>query len=272
MKALKTIIAVILVLTFTTHADAWMGNSMTMTQQESSGTAWDTTSACTEQYKLNDNAASSVITASVGGNLVYRNNIGPINTSTGSVAGKIGLAMDFEGSIEYANGTLPTVFDGIATKDHSISLWMNADTLTGGATFDRIFEAWFDANNFVQIATTQTTNEVQYIVEDATTHRHVRTSNILSTGAWFHVVGTWDASENTVRIYLNGVEHSNAGDNATGGDTQEMRIGSRTDAAALTFYNGRVDDLRIYVRVLTTTEILGIYNNGAGTEDLSGTI
>ncbi|PWT96570.1 MAG: hypothetical protein C5B52_15435 [Bacteroidetes bacterium] len=80
------------------------------------------------------------------------------------------------------------------------------------------------------------------------------------TSEWKHIVITSDGT--TAKYYLNGVltssisltDATNAGDNSS-----DLYIGADTHGV-VEFYNGSLDEIRIYNRVLTESEIVGIYN------------
>lgn len=86
------------------------------------------------------------------------------------------------------------------------------------------------------------------------------------TFAWIHMVVTYDGS--TMRLYVNGVQTATAsqsGNIVT--DTKPILIGGNqndtiSDNADL-LMNGRVDDARIYDRVLTASEVRALYDLGA---------
>lgn len=99
----------------------------------------------------------------------------------------------------------------------------------------------------------------------------VTTSGIsLSTGAWYHIVGVYNANGDSI-IYVNGVEQATNDTSANGAFTN-------TDPSAATRVcidndgsngvNGVVDELSVFVgRVLQYYEVLYAYNAGSGREN-----
>jgi hypothetical protein len=86
-----------------------------------------------------------------------------------------------------------------------------------------------------------------------------------STSAWHHIVATFDSSATSV--YVDGVyqggETPNAGAIRTNGGV--LNIGS-TDFAvngALDGFNGKIDEVRVYNRALTASEVARLYQSGA---------
>ena len=78
-------------------------------------------------------------------------------------------------------------------------------------------------------------------------------------GQWYHMVGTFGA--NGIKIYLNG---KLKGENAsTGGIPTYTHSAYLAIDAYKTFFNGSLDDVRIYNRALTSSEITELYNAGS---------
>jgi hypothetical protein len=81
------------------------------------------------------------------------------------------------------------------------------------------------------------------------------------TNTWTFMTGTWDGT--VLRIYQNGVLDSlntsvpaGAIDSCTGGD---LRIGANWSSDPI-YFNGKIDDIRIYNRALSDSEISELYH------------
>jgi len=78
---------------------------------------------------------------------------------------------------------------------------------------------------------------------------------------WNHVVCTFNDSTNTIKMYVNNVlvdENTNYTNSISVG-SNDFYIGS---LAGHSLMNGKIDDVRIYNRALTTDEIELLYNLG----------
>jgi hypothetical protein len=78
------------------------------------------------------------------------------------------------------------------------------------------------------------------------------------TGLWQHYVVTYDNASTTMRLYKNGLQiasTTNAALNWTGGGTK-IAIGAYQ---AVTFYNGYLDNVKIYNRALSAAEVFSLY-------------
>ena len=84
-----------------------------------------------------------------------------------------------------------------------------------------------------------------------------RSTTIPTTGVWYHIAATVDATK-FGQIFVNGIlEASGLGNDTATGNT--LSIGNRNGAGANQCTNGLLDDVRVYTRVLGADEIATIY-------------
>lgn len=97
----------------------------------------------------------------------------------------------------------------------------------------------------------------------------VTSNNPISANTWHHVVFTYDGTPTWfhLHIWVDGTEeityHGNtfAGFDST---SESLKIGAYSDDGVVSkYFNGLIDDLRIYSRKLSDTEISDLYNNGS---------
>jgi hypothetical protein len=93
-----------------------------------------------------------------------------------------------------------------------------------------------------------------------TRHRYLSGPAALPLNTWTHVAATYDGA--TLRLYINGAQvssqpHSGAIVTSTGA----LRIGG--DSAG-EYFQGLLDEIRIYNRALSPSEILGDMNTRIG--------
>lgn len=95
------------------------------------------------------------------------------------------------------------------------------------------------------------------------------TGTTLSTGTWYHVAVVRDESvlSNSPLFYVNGVLQTTVADTSPVGNMLDITgwdftLGNIYDNARP--FDGQMKDVRIYDRILTASEILQIYNDGAG--------
>ena len=84
-------------------------------------------------------------------------------------------------------------------------------------------------------------------------------SPYITPGVWTHIVGVYSISDGVLRIYVNGVA---AGTTAGGGtiNSSSQRTFIGADAWSGNYFNGTIDDVRIYNRALSASEVGRLYN------------
>ncbi len=200
-------------------------------------------------YSLEHNAKDSV-----------GSNDGTITGAT-SIGGKIASGYDFNGSSDYI--TLPTMNDG----SFSISMWINADSITANrrvfdmkeASQNRGIRAYFNGTSLV-------TN-----VYDDTTSSSVTTTGITTSAGWQHLVITSNSTGDLI-VYI---DNTNKGTDSTGGamvaptDGKLLYIGQSGSSGD--YFDGVIDEVGIWNRALSPTEVSTLYNSGDGMQLVDGT-
>jgi uncharacterized repeat protein (TIGR01451 family) len=94
-------------------------------------------------------------------------------------------------------------------------------------------------------------------------------SPVLTVGVWQHVAATFDVATQEMKIYVNGVEVPSTltGSGAVTSifnSTAPVRIGAYLDGSGrFNSWNGLIDEVSLYNRALTASEIQAIYNAGS---------
>jgi hypothetical protein len=79
---------------------------------------------------------------------------------------------------------------------------------------------------------------------------------------WRHVVLTFDDANNTMRLYVNGVQVSQNTDVTQSYISQIERIGAHFfDGNPVSFWDGKIAEVRVYNQALTGDEVMTSYNN-----------
>jgi len=87
-------------------------------------------------------------------------------------------------------------------------------------------------------------------------------SAIMVTNTWQHIAAR--RINNAVFLYRNGVEVANGTDSKSYSGSIETTIGCRAFSGFLQTLDGQLDDVRIYNRALTPSEIQQLYTGGRG--------
>jgi hypothetical protein len=167
----------------------------------------------------------------------------------------------FDGIDDYVeaaiDGTSTGDFGSGAAKEFTISFWIKLPVTN---TTDALFH-WANtptsASVMVMIHTQA--SRIRYYVMGTTGYSP---SIALSTDTWYHVVLTRTASDNTNRIYINGVEDTaNA---STGTSTTNESYADNVYLMEGFYGNmaGNMDDFALFTTALSQSDITSIYNSG----------
>ena len=172
------------------------------------------------------------------------------NGGTQKITGYIRKGAAFDGSSSYIE--TPSL---IPVNDYSFSCWVYFDSLAAASNYRVIYEAYkntwwylaiFDGGKIATYNGTSTFNT---------------TSNVISTGQWYHIVYT-SSSTSGKNIYLNG----NSTPVATNGDTtgNSNPSGSwegfgKYHTTGVGSMHGKIDQVRIFDKALSPSEVTTLY-------------
>jgi hypothetical protein len=164
------------------------------------------------------------------------------------VTGKLGMAYHFDASSQQAL----TVADSTDFRgDFTITAWMYADS-TGSNMAIMSKPQGTGTGNSWQLEL-RDTNKLSF--SGGSTH-YLETPTNVAAGAWRHVAGTWDGT--TKRLYIDGVL-VNSVDSSISYDTHLVYLGAdQNNGSTVLYWDGALDDLRIYNRVLSAAEIAAL--------------
>ncbi|MBI4159560.1 LamG domain-containing protein, partial [Candidatus Wolfebacteria bacterium] len=195
-------------------------------------------------------------TGSYAGDSSGNKNTGTLVNGPTWVDGKRGKALNFDGVDDYVDAGSNSI---TGTSPFTLSAWFNARTHT-------------DYGVAVSIGTENANGQAAYI--GWVTTAQIGTNNSLGGGwwgtnygsgitssGWHHVVMTFaGGSGGATKIYVDNVEKVSTAFTPNLG-TQKIQFGLRT----VYEFNGLIDEVRIYNRVLSATEIQALYKSGAAT-------
>ena len=231
-------------------------------------------------YKLNDNAATStVVDAQVGHDGAARTDAGEINTDTINATGKINGALHFNGSTQYV--TIPDHADVSITTIISVCCWANNDNADLTAFEALVAKYSISTDQREWIFSISSAEKIQVNISEAgTITSSVLTDVAHTTTGWHFYVFTFDASGGAASpvIYLDGLLRASTetGAAATGisDGVVPVTIGASYTNFALpvttNHWDGLIDNVMIFDKALTPSEITELWNNGNGTEEFGG--
>src|SRR5581483_2219136 len=232
--------------------------------------AWDyNRGGPTAWWKLDDCTGSTVFDSALNGNGNTNGNTGTVSLggsgtttvgtcttsssfwggSSGTGAGKINYAPTFDGTDDYVSATLA----GGASR--SVSLWFKAASNTGTKGIFQWASSLSDTTPFMLIQDDAGTLKF-YTYGAGGVPGYFDTSKTITTDTWYHVVMTFDGT--TWKSYVNGSQSGTATAGA-GGNSASVYIGNGYNG----YFNGQIDDVRVYNYALTPAQVKTIMNDGA---------
>ena len=203
---------------------------------------------------------------SVGGN----NGVEQNNTYTN---GEVGQAFDFNGDGQYVE--IPQSASLNPSNQLTIEFWMKADPNNSMTSYQGLVASDF---YFISLTSGHTFNVgVNFGVstDNGSSFSEIADANnggaVVSAGTWHHVAGVYDGAK--LQLYIDGQPWGNS--IACSGNISPMLADSflglgsedgRTvcpSCVADRYFNGLLDEVSIYSRALTPSEIQSIYNAGS---------
>jgi len=178
--------------------------------------------------------------------------------------GKFGYGLDFDGTNDYidiADADDLSFGDGSSDSPFSMSIWFYAHLTSGRllakATGVTVGEYYLIASGSKLY--------FRLVDESATAYLGLLQSGTFSQNTWNHVIATYngDGTNSGMSLYINGVLNSASNSNTGTYVAMEnsgipLQIGKRD-----TYFNGVLDDARLYDRALSLTEASELYRSQA---------
>jgi hypothetical protein len=207
-------------------------------------------------WKLDDASGTTASDASGNG---YHGTLVNMNPATDWVTGQINGALDFDGSNDCVNigNSLSNV------TNFTVAAWANPSS--SGIDRQIVSKGNDGSNTQWELKTATSAGHVDFRAwRSGVGASGVRTQLPLPVGAWTHLVGIYDGTY--WRIYWNGLYDSVSTMPGPVATSYNIYIGAvDINGSPGQFWRGLVDDVRIYDRVLTESEIQSLYLLGGGT-------
>jgi|GEM_PF-2020450 len=207
----------------------------------------DITTGLAGHWEFEDGNGSVAVDSSGNGNNATLRN-GPAWITLG----RIGQSLYFDGINDYVLKTDPSWnFIGSPTNSFSVSAWFYPTTCVSLSGIALAAEGSWSGD----LRLAATTNYWIIQLKPGTTHAD---GGFCSVNKWQHVTGVYNASETRLYIYYNGsLEDSKVLTNIdTSALNDRLNIGFAQE-----YFNGLIDDVRVYSRALSAGDVMEIYNS-----------
>ena len=185
------------------------------------------------------------------------------NWKAGGFANK---SATFNGSSSYIS--LPNnLVNSVSPQQFSVSFWFKNNNLSAYANPFSAYDWASGVNYGWNIWAGYGTSKLRFISYSSNGDIDVSGATTLTQGVWYHAAVTYD--NGTLKMYLNGSQdYSGTGfGNRTYLSNHKYFIGAATNGAGGTegYFTGQMDQIRIFSKSLSSTEVQTLYNETAST-------
>ena len=182
--------------------------------------------------------------------------------------GKFGQAGVFNGSSSYITLTQPV---NLSTDNFTYSFWIYPTTNTGyGAPLAQYGNST-STRNFYSYRVGSTEKITFGLVSTGAVFNQLISTGTTPLNQWSHVAMVRDSS--TQKIYINGQLSGTLSNTTTTSTSSEpFLIGDTNDVVADEFFEGSIDQVRIYDKALSAADVTTLYNETAATASTNITL
>jgi len=211
--------------------------------------------------------------AAAGWDLSESGSVSTTTSTIGSGGSRTVLDMASTQYLEFDNaGTKTVAWDG-DSDDISVACWINYDAL--GSTGAWLI-SWRDNTDsrINQIFVWQDNDNADFwVFDDGNVTPRVQAESAvedaLSSGTWYHLVGTFDASAGIAKLYLDGTEVATDTDATVDTLTSNaspfaIGTGAWSKGASNLGYDGKMHACGIWDVTLSADDVTTLYNSGDG--------
>jgi len=237
------------------RGDETPSSSSTLAAADSSGNARPgtyngSTNGPSTWWRFDDASGSTAADSSGGGNP------GTLTNTPTWTTGQSGTALTFNGSTNYVAGASRAVHTN-ASLTVAAWVYLNSTASDGYAvsqngTHTAAFTLGFDSASSKFAFRMSNSDIVGATIK-------TQFSRVVAAGHWYHLVGVYDTSASKIYLYVNGAGTGNSTKTVNWDATGPLQAGrGYLDDAWAGYLNGKVDDVRVYDRALSTTEITNL--------------
>ena len=181
-------------------------------------------------------------------------------SDSAGATGKFNEGGVFNGSSSYID--VGSSIGNQMTSAFTVSLWVNVNNSSN----DGHSPLSFMDNIWINIFLESDNTVYARLVDSSASSRAVTSTNTLIDGGWNHIVFKGDGTAGQVELYLNNVSQGTASWNGTNYDRNNNNVfGQYGQLNVGRFFEGKLDQVRIFNKELSSTEISTLYNETKNT-------
>lgn len=232
----------------------------------------DVTSGLLGWWKFNDGSGTTAADSSGNGNT------GTLTNGPTWITGQLGGAVNLDGTNDYVDVANPSNFNFNYNSPFTLTGWFYISNITNendliskedAPNGYRGYALWIPGTNG---AGGNGCGDGKCLLVDIQNDGSgagiivYTPSSSIAAGTWYHLAMTYDGSHlaSGVKVYINGVSQTltvtrNTLSTNTIQNTKHLQIGADGSASTCCVLNGKADDVRVYNRALSATEVQTIY-------------
>jgi len=223
------------------------------------GGAGDTASGLVGWWKFDDGSGTSAADSSGNGNT------GTLTNGPPWTAGMLNGALTFNGTNQYVNlGGAASLAGGSAV---TVSAWVKSTGSDGEIVARRDLSQ--GSMSWELLITGGKARFTNMTSAGSNFDYQVTSGSSISTGVWTHIAGVYTSSDGVLRIYVNGVADGTTIGSGTIAAHSGVKtfVGAYSDASSLpaNSFAGTIDDVRVYNRALSASDVMTLYTSTGGT-------
>ena len=192
------------------------------------------------------------------------NNLGCSSMSTcpGVTNGKISKAYNFDGVDDQYLDSSTVSLD---INQYTVSAWVKTSTKQGRMSIIEFTKSSANGNNRRGIAIAGNTEGGKPIIYYGNDKMKTGNTGDLRDGNWHHIMGIYNGTN--ALIYVDGSSVSLGAESTAnaGGYSSYLRVGNSLTSGESNYFSGAIDDIRIYSRALSSSEIQEVYTFSGST-------
>jgi hypothetical protein len=177
------------------------------------------------------------------------------------VPGHTNYALSFNGSNQYVASNSSAIVN--TSTDFSVCAWVNLNNLNGWQTI--VSEDGANVSGFFLQYSQSIGNVFDFAIQSSdstssTAYRAVASSSP-AAGGWYHLCGVRSGSN--ILLYVNGALQQSVAISSAWAASGKVAVGRGLwGAAQVDWVNGNVDQVRIYNRALSASDVSSLYSSG----------
>ncbi|MCP3682532.1 MAG: hypothetical protein GY861_07555 [bacterium] len=178
-----------------------------------------------------------------------------------SVIGKSGQGMEFDGVDDYVVGTIQELYQ----QDKTVTVWIKLDDYSEIRSFFSIGDTTDDGSPTTLLRVNLSGRLESYGIKDGGSYDYLESNETLLEDTWYLVTFINDTSDASYKLYINNLEVSylvgTTGaytDRANTANNYYIGVGYNNNN-----FKGKIDEVRIYNRALSSAEVEYLYQIGS---------